>query len=821
MLASANAIVLHAQTLTNTAPPTTELPDSPDLPVAQPVPDDGKVEKLELVYDRLTRKGAVLTLDGHVEITYRGSHVEADHIEYDRGTDEIVATGHLRMTGDAQDEYIQASHGTINLREQTGHFYDVTGSVGVARLGRENKSVGSNPFLFSGREVIKYGPERYEVIGGTITSCHLPKPDWLFSAGRFSVEDGRAAARNSVFHLFGVPLVYLPYVTHPTDPGSRQSGLTIPIIGQSSLKGLILGDQFYVAFGRSADLTLGLSYFSKRGWLDTITFRYRGRGDDMVQSHYSQLFDRGITPPGGVYTNQGGEDLTFAGRHDFDPETRVAANIEYLSSYIYREAFTENFNLAVSTDILSYAYGVHESNGIAVAIEADRYQGLKQEQDVGAPNPLLSDGQQVRLFHVPSLQVEAAEHTLGVTGLRWSLQTSADGLKRVQPNFVTAGVTERLDVHPEVSYPLHAQGWSLRPAVGVEETFYSRSRVPEGDPGATPVERTSTLNRADIEFSAEARAPVLERTFRTGVLDRLLGGAVKHTVEPFAVYRYVKGVDDFASTLRFDDRDVVSDTNEAEYGVTQRLFVRRGAEKTGCGDRIGALNAEASPEPEDTGERHADGTAAPCITRERITWRLAQKHFFDQRFGGALVTGRRNLFTTTLDFSGVAFLTEPRSQSPLLSRLRLRGSEALDVEWDFDLDIGAKKFTANNVFVDLHRGNAFGGISYARLNAPGRSFVEGVSSRTADFNQMRVLLGYGSPTKRGLSVGANAGLDLDRTEVQYGALETSYNWDCCGLAVEYRKYELGAVRNENAYRFNFTLANIGTAGTLRRAERLF
>jgi LPS-assembly protein len=57
--------------------------------------------------------------------------------------------------------------------------------------------------------------------------------------------------------------------------------------------------------------------------------------------------------------------------------------------------------------------------------------------------------------------------------------------------------------------------------------------------------------------------------------------------------------------------------------------------------------------------------------------------------------------------------------------------------------------------------------------------------------------------------------------VQYGSLQTSYNWNCCGFSVEYRKYELGSVRNENAYRFNFTLANIGTAGNLRRAERLF
>jgi LPS-assembly protein len=56
---------------------------------------------------------------------------------------------------------------------------------------------------------------------------------------------------------------------------------------------------------------------------------------------------------------------------------------------------------------------------------------------------------------------------------------------------------------------------------------------------------------------------------------------------------------------------------------------------------------------------------------------------------------------------------------------------------------------------------------------------------------------------------------------QYITLQTSYNWNCCGLSVEYRKYDLGTIRNDGTYSFNFTLANIGTAGNLRRAQSLF
>jgi LPS-assembly protein len=99
--------------------------------------------------------------------------------------------------------------------------------------------------------------------------------------------------------------------------------------------------------------------------------------------------------------------------------------------------------------------------------------------------------------------------------------------------------------------------------------------------------------------------------------------------------------------------------------------------------------------------------------------------------------------------------------------------------------------------------------------------VEGTLSSVAEFNQMRVLFGFRSPTRAGWSAAANAGIDLDLGTVQYGAIQTSYNWNCCGVSVEYRKYELGTARNDNGYKFNFTLANIGSAGNLRHADQVF
>ncbi len=821
MLASAIPTFSYAQEVTKQAPPAT-LPDGPDsdrLPVAKIMAEPGETETLVIESDGPQSKvGSRLTLDGNVVLKYRGYSVEADHIEYDTDTEDLTATGHLRATGGVNHEVITASHGTMNLRAQTGRFYDVSGSVGVKQTGKRAVYVSSNPFLFTGRLVVKSGPREYQVYDGTVTSCQRPHPDWVLSAGEFTVDSEKARAKNSVFRLVNVPLVYLPYVTHPVDTTERQSGVLIPVIGQSSTKGLVLGEQLYLAINRSTDLTLGAEYFSQRGWAESAAFRYRGLGDNFALVRYSGLLDRQSGAFGTSNANQGGEDVIGAARYDFDPSTRVVADVEYLSSYVYREAFTENFNQAVSTDILSTAYAVSERNGIFAAIEADRYQGLKRVPRAATPKVPASSGEEVRIFHVPSFNLSMTDHPLGTKGFEWNLEAQAAGLKRVQPNFVTNGVAERLDVHPELAYPLGGRGWRVRPSVAVRETFYSRSRLAPYPANAVPVELNTPINRAEVEVQVDARAPVLERTFSNRTTERLLHSSVKHTIEPEFTYRYVKGVDNFLSILRFDERDVVSDTNEVEYGATQRLFLKPsgGRKSSACGAMPVDLDAPVA--------ETVDGEPPPavqCTAREWISWRVTQKFFFDERFGGAVLPGRRNIFSSTLDLSGVAFLTEPRQISPLISRLRLRTSENVDLEWDFDLDTGAKKFTANNLLVDVHKGNGFAGLSYARLNAPGRSYVEGVSSQTADFNQMRILLGYGSPSKRGLGLAANAGLDLDRTQMQYGAFQTSYNWDCCGFSVEYRKYELGPVRNENAYRFNFTLANIGTAGNLRRAERLF
>ncbi len=100
-----------------------------------------------------------------------------------------------------------------------------------------------------------------------------------------------------------------------------------------------------------------------------------------------------------------------------------------------------------------------------------------------------------------------------------------------------------------------------------------------------------------------------------------------------------------------------------------------------------------------------------------ITWKLAAKYFFDPNFGGAATPFRRNVLTSTLDFTGVAFLNGPRSNTPLISRFKVRTSEHSDLEWDADYDFKTGRMDASNVFADYRRDSVFGSVGYSSLKA--------------------------------------------------------------------------------------------------------
>ncbi len=233
----------------------------------------------------------------------------------------------------------------------------------------------------------------------------------------------------------------------------------------------------------------------------------------------------------------------------------------------------------------------------------------------------------------------------------------------------------------------------------------------------------------------------------------------------------------------------------------------------GGAPQVGAVPWEQPPSPD----------AQPCASgpREIVSWEIGQKYFFDPTFGNALVAGQRNVFTTTADFTGVAFLSEARRFAPIISRLRMETGPRTNTEWDLDYDLKAGRINNSTALVNYHTGPFTVGGGDTFLRVLDNSLGTTPTLRVRDFHQLRVLFGYGQLNKRGVSAASSFGFDANTGSLQYATAQTSYNWDCCGLSLEYRRFALGSVRNENQYRFSFTLANVGAFGNLRRQERLY
>ena len=810
------------------------LPDAPqaatdNLPIAEPIPAPPAGVPVTIRARHQERRGDMYTLQGGVEIDYKDYVILADHATYDTATGDVLANGHLQVTGGPDNEDFAADHGTLNLNQQTGHFYNVIGSVGVIHPASpanayipkifglppsSNRSLyaSTNPFLISAKELIKKGPESYELIGGTMTSCRLPKPDWRILAHQIIVDNGVAKAKNADFQVLNKPVLYLPYVTHGIDTAARQSGFLIPSLEVgSSIKGTVVGEQYYWVINRSADLLVGFQYYSLRGWEQNAEFRYKGLGQDFVHGRYNGVEDRGLAPN---YVNQGGQDTIVTARHDLTSYTRFVTNTEYLSSYVYRQVFAPSYSQAVSSEVKSWAFLTHQKDGFASTFDAERYEKFASD----------ASGDEIRIFHLPRIEFDAVDHDLVSSGVFAGGEGSFGFLTRSEPHYQSHHVG-RLDLFPHITMPWIADGWTIRPTIGVRETGYSHSQllgpVPSNPPPASalsgeddvPTAMDASISRAAVEADLQILPPVLERDFDGPFLANHFGVAIRHTIEPEVNYRYVAGVSNFNKIPRFDATDIYSDTNEVEYGLTQRLFLKR-LHPEPCAKN--AASAERADETDPSNPNCGDAS------RQWLSWFVGEKYFIDPTFGNAVISGRRNIFTTTLDMSGVDYITAPRNVSPVVSRLRIAPSANADLEWAADYDTKAGRWAASNVFADFHHGNFFSGLGHSLLNAVGETPEPPTQpANVVNYNQMQLLLGYGAITKPGLSLAAKGNLSLEGRALEYGGIQATYNRNCCGLTVEVQRFALGTVRNETSTTFNLSLSGVAAVGSLVRAERLF
>ena len=804
---------LKGQTLTNGLPPaqtsdpqTQQLPDEPGLqalPQAKPEPVEPTGEPVSWKADRQTWVNKVATLYNVTEFRYRDYVLSADKVVYHQDTTELEAEGHLRLEGGPENLTLVADRGEMRLNTHTGRFYNVTGTVGVRSTGRSVVFTSTTPFTFTGRVLVQNGEGNYRVVDGTMTNCRLPRPDWQILARQIRLEDQKATTANAHLRLLGIPIFYLPWLSHPTDDTGRESGFVDPVppTNKNAIRGYTIGLRYYWAINRSMDAQIGLEYYSKRGFAPNGDFRYKGLGQDHLTARWNALVDRGIEqlqtagPQAGqtVLVNQGGVDVVALGSKNLSPETRIAGNVEYLSSYLYRLVFNDVYWIATDSQVKSDAAVTNEHNGMVSSLELYRIQNFASS----------TQGQEARILKLPSLRYEVLDRPLGASdgsGLQayWGLDSTVAHLGRSEPSF-HAHNEARFDLYPHIWLPIVAGGWSIVPEAAFRETFYTGSQTPDltGANNGIPTVSHESLNRIYGEAAVDVRPPAVEREFSLGGS----GWTLRHVIEPELNYRFVGGIGAKAqNVLLFDTRDIASDTNEVGYSLTQRFYVRPpdDAQAKDCAPE----NYDCSPHP-----------------REWASWQIAQRYYLNSNFGGAVINGRRNILDPTLDLTGIAFLTGPRSLSPVISRMRFEAVPNLRVQWDLDYDPKAGRLTANNVFAGYSWGITTVGLGHSLLNAVDE---QGTTASLIQSQQVNPFVEIGKQNREGLNLAANAGYDFAHGSLDYVGVMGVYNWNCCGISLGYRKLDLGPQRpSDVTYLYSFTFASFGSVGRVNHATTIF
>ena len=714
--------------------------------------------------DSQEKSGDLYRLQGRVEITYEEVRLTADQVDYNEATGEVTAAGNVHFQQPARNEDIRASRGHYNLKTSTGSFYEVEALLGGNISAGSSLVTTTNPFFFEAERVDRIDEETYRVRNGEVTACSLPDPTWTFKAPDALIRPGVSAhLYHSRFRLLGVPVFYLPYLYRSLRRIPRSSGFLMPTLGSSSRLGTVLGDSFYWAIHRSADLEVGAEWLSKRGWSQNATFRMRPARESYLNVTYFGVVDRGFGPQ---KVDQGGRTARVESVTAFPQGFRAVIDANYLSSLTFREAFTQTFNEAVNSEVHSRAFLGKNFDSLSFNTLFSRFENFQS----------VRPRDKITIRHLPRMEFNSVERPLWPQAPLWlSWNSSLGVVRRREAAFgdrlqLSTPHVKRIQFFPRLTLPLQWKSLGLATTFGYRATHYGGHRE-----GATFSEEG--LNRGTRELQLDLVLPPLSRVF-TGA-GPLYGRPLKHVIEPRASFRHVSGVRDFAEILLFDQEDLLTDTTELEYSLTNRLLRRR-----------------------ETGG-----------VREVLSWELRQQYYFDPDFGGALLPGQRNVFVSSLGLSSHAFLDTPRRFSPVLSIIRVRPSGNYDIEFRQDYDTTRGRLTHGGLVGNVRWGDSFASISHF--------FVRSAEALSPPSNQLRFLLGHGNLGKPGLNAAFAGTYDIRGGFLQFSALQVSYNNDCCGISFEFRRFALGPVRNENQFRVAFSLANVGTFGNLKKQERLF
>ncbi len=504
----------------------------------RPDPIAGMSDEIRIRADRQGGERGHAWYEGFVDLQSGDLRVQADRMQYDE-EDKPDGTKERRFKGQGNVVFLRGEERLAGERLEL----DLDSDFAVL----ENASGYMQPGVFvEAKRIERISGDTYRIEGGKFTSCGQPNPRWGFTASSATVDvNDHIAAKNVFFKVKSVPALYLPYFLYPIKEEGRATGLLMPHVGYSSVRGFNAGSGFFWAMGRSADQTFYLDHFSRVGFGVGHELRWVRQAPSRA-TFKSYWFN----PDKGALTDY---DLDWNVLQTLPRRFRLTANVRKYSSLAFQQQYQDNFNQATNRTQRSLlnVQGSLGKSGTLLQLTGE------------STDTYFGDYPQI-MRKLPSLRVVRFPSRIGRSQLVFGYEARSEYLARSNDDVVD--YWGRVDLAPELSRSFSTTFLQVTPRLKPRFTWYSATW--------DDIELTTqpARSRPFFEGNLEVRGPQFSRVF---------GGPgfstdrIKHVLSPEFNWSYRTRVSDFDTIPKFDGTDQLLGTHQIDYALVNILYAKR------------------------------------------------------------------------------------------------------------------------------------------------------------------------------------------------------------------------------------------------------
>ncbi len=473
------------------------------------------------------KKSEQTIFSGDVKLTHADQWLNTDKVTYQHESEQFVTEGPVRY----QDRTVRLTAGSAS-----GDQKKDTLTMGEVHY-QFNQQLGNG----TAATAVMKGPVG-TLTDATYSTCPPGQRQWEFSASHIAVNNDTATgvAHNVTLRLGGIPVLWLPVVSFPTD-NQRRTGVLAPTLGRDDRNGLDVKLPVYLNLAPNYDATITPRWLSKRGLMLEGEFRYltqRSRG----RFEGTYLHNDAILQPGAT-RHRDRSSLSFVDDTYINRHWTAAANLNSVSDKYYLSDFGDSiYNTSVA--LVGSSAGLYGRGKYwSASASAESWQ---------IASPLLPDGSE------PYRRLPRFLASVHRPLARWVevgvdselVRFSHDSFSATNPaNDIRYDGGNRLDLEPYIRFPFGGSSWFLTPQLAWRYTSYhSLDGVPVQN-GGKPDSVSRSLPIASVDAGA-----YFERSLNWG------GNSYIQTLEPRLYYLRVP--------YRNQDDLPVFDTRELTFGWT-------------------------------------------------------------------------------------------------------------------------------------------------------------------------------------------------------------------------------------------------------------